>query len=79
MDMGEAIKYFINVGGITAIILGFLANLGNFISVLLGVIGFLYGCAQLAVKIEDYKYRRAERKIKEHEADKLTSNKDSSL
>jgi hypothetical protein len=66
MDMGEAIKYFINVGGVMAIIFGFLANLGNFISVALGVVGFLYGCARAAKMYEDYRFRKAERIEKEH-------------
>ena len=71
MDMGEAIKYFINIGGITAAVLGFLANLGNFISVALGVVGFLYGCAKAAKMYEDYRYRKAERMEKEHHVNNL--------
>lgn len=76
MDMGEAIKYFINVGGIAAIIFGFLANLGNFISVALGVVGFLYGCAKAAKMYEDYRIRRAERREIEHKVKEYLKKKD---
>lgn len=76
MDMGEAIKYFLNVGGIAAFIFGFLANLGNFVSVALGVVGFLYGCAKAAKMYEDYRFRKVERMEKEHHVKKLIKRRD---
>lgn|SRR6185503_11853022 len=73
--MGEIGKIIFNVAGLSAYIIGILTNWNNFISALLGVIGLLYAAIKCAKEMEDYRYRKAERKEKEHNVNKYLNEK----
>lgn len=71
--MAETLKWMANTLGLTIYILGFLANLGNIISVTLGVVGVAAAVIKAFKLYEDYLIRKIERK--ERERDFLENNK----
>lgn len=71
--MGEITgKFFINFLGITASIWGFLANLPNPVSILLGIVSLMWATYKMLEKREDWLYRRSERR--KHEKDNNTND-----
>lgn len=74
--MGEAAKIVFNIAGLTAFIMGILTNWNNFISILLGVIGLLYAAIKCARELEEYRYKKLERKEKEHRVDRYIKGKE---
>lgn len=65
--MGEIAAKFINVIGLSGIVFGFLTNLNNELSVLLGMISFGWGMYKMLKEREDWLYRRSERRKHENE------------
>lgn len=74
--MGEAAKIVFNIAGLTAFIMGILTNWNNFISVLLGVVGLLFAAIKCAREMEEYRYRKLERREKEHHVNNFIKKKD---
>lgn len=58
--MAETIK-LLNILGLTVYIMGFLANLGNLVSVTLGVIGIAWGIIRCLRAYEEYLIRKIDR------------------
>lgn len=65
--MGESIKMILNTFGITAYILGILANINNLASVLLACVGVVWGIVKCLEKWEDYQAKKWERLQKEED------------
>lgn len=58
--MAETIK-ILNILGLTVYIMGFLANLGNLVSVTLGIIGIAWGIIRCLRAYEEYLIRKIDR------------------
>lgn len=67
IKMADALKWMANTLGLTVYILGFLANLGNIISVTLGVIGVAVAVVKCLKLYEDYLIRKIERRERERD------------
>ena len=63
--MGEIIKAVFNTVGVTTYILGILTNLNNLVSVLLGIVGFVFGVIKVFHALEVYRMKRIDRLEKE--------------
>lgn len=68
--MADALKWMANTLGLTIYILGFLANLGNIISVTLGVIGIAVAIVKCLKLYEDYLIRKIDRRERERDYNK---------
>lgn len=67
IKMADALKWMANSLGLSIFILGILANLGNIISVTLGVIGIAVAFVKCLKLYEDYLIRKIERKERERD------------
>lgn len=67
--MAETIK-LLNILGLTVYLMGFLANLGNVISVTLGVIGIAWGVIRCLRAYEEYLIRKIDRMERQNGYDK---------
>lgn len=63
--MGEVAKVLANTLGFTAILLGIVANLDNFISILIGTVGFGFGLFKALEQREIYLEKRHNRRERE--------------
>lgn len=71
--MGEITgKFLLNILGITTTIWGFLSNLPNPVSILLGIVSLMWATYKMLEKREDWLYRRSERR--KHEKDNKTND-----
>ena len=76
-QMGEAAKILINIFGLTGLFFGFISNISvaPYISLAIGVISTAWAFFKMMKMWEDWRYRRAERRQKEHETDNKLNHK----
>jgi hypothetical protein len=67
--MAETLK-LLNILGLTVYIMGFLANLGNLVSVTLGIIGIAWGVIRCLRAYEEYLIRKIDRMERQNGYDK---------
>ena len=70
--MGEITAKLLNLLGLTTVFLGFLSNLPNPISVLLGIVSFMWALYRALKERENWLMRRSERR--KHEKDNKTND-----